>query len=162
VRKRSFRLPLNLRFSTPNKGDYGVRKRSFRPSLKLRFSTPNKGDYGVRKRSFRPSLKLRFSTPNKGDYGVRKRSFRPSLKLTKACAPLPPSGKGAGGEGLLPGAPSQRQTRQAPLSSVMLAGSGINSCEKPILSIATFQSLPKRISITPPLTTFGSNEKVFA
>jgi hypothetical protein len=35
-----------------------MRKRSFRPTLKLRFSTPNKGDYGVRKRSFRPSLKL--------------------------------------------------------------------------------------------------------
>jgi hypothetical protein len=51
VRKRSFRLMLKLRFSTP-KGlargslsrkwarDYGVRKRSFRLMLKLRFSTP--------------------------------------------------------------------------------------------------------------------------
>ena len=51
MRKRSFRLMLKLRLSTP-KGlargslsrkrarDYGVRKRSFRLMLKLRFSTP--------------------------------------------------------------------------------------------------------------------------
>ena len=100
MRKRSFRPPLKLTLQHSKRGGYGVRKRSFRPTLKLRFSTPNKGDYGVRKRSFRPTLKLRFSTPNKGGYGVRKRSFRPTLKLTKACAPLPLSGRGAGGEGL--------------------------------------------------------------
>jgi hypothetical protein len=39
-------------------GDYGVRKRSFRLMLKLRFSTPKGVDYGVRKRSFRLMLKL--------------------------------------------------------------------------------------------------------
>jgi hypothetical protein len=63
-------------------GDYGVRKRSFRLMLKLRFSTPKGVDYGVRKRSFRLMLKLRFSTPKGVDCGVRKRSFRLMLKLT--------------------------------------------------------------------------------
>jgi hypothetical protein len=45
---------------------FGGRKRSFRLKLKLRFSTPKKKlKFGVRKRSFRLTLKLRFSTPKK-------------------------------------------------------------------------------------------------
>ena len=99
--------------------------------------------------------------------GVRELHFHPPLKLTlqhsRGLALL----SHAGGEELWVRAYLLLRRRNArpakpPTSSVMLAGSGINSCEKPILSIAMFQSLPKRISITPPLTTFGSNEKVFA
>ena len=97
---------------------------------------------------------------------MRKRSFRPPLKLRFSTQRLTPLshrvGKGLGVRAYFLLRRRSARPAKPPTSSVMLAGSGINSCEKPMLSIATFQSLPKRISITPPLTTFGSNEKVFA
>ena len=66
--------------------------------------------YRVRKCSFR--------TPVEEELWSAEAELPPAaeaaLQHSKAYAPLPPSGKGAGGEGLLPVAPSQRQTRQAP------------------------------------------------
>ena len=72
--QHSKRVGARLPLPQTGEGGCGVRKRSFRLMLKLRFSTP-KGlargslsckwarDYGVRKRSFCLMLKLRFSTP---------------------------------------------------------------------------------------------------
>jgi hypothetical protein len=66
-RKRSFRLKLKLRFSTPKKKiEIWSAEAELPPDAEASLQhSKKKLKFGVRKRSFRLKLKLRFSTPKK-------------------------------------------------------------------------------------------------